>query len=149
VNESRIKALAENIGPVRKVLLKTNHQGALIEFQNVADAGRAMIELDGHEIDPGRRLRVTTEKKMFQQKPEHKQEQFAKRPGGSHPSTAANGTNGPVKRPVQPGARKGGNLGRRSAFLLQSQEKNGSVTDGEASAGKKSNDDFRNLINKT
>ena len=145
VNESRIKAMAEKLGPVRKVILKTNHQGALIEFENVADAGRAMIELDSLEIDPGRHIRVTTEKEMFQQKPEHKQDQFAKRPPPNAPQAAANG---PVKRPAQPGIRKGGHLGQRSAALFQSGGKNGTVSEEQGEGSKKSNDDFRNLINK-
>ncbi|KAK5057910.1 hypothetical protein LTR84_011911 [Exophiala bonariae] len=139
VNESRIKALAEKFGPTRKVVLKTNHQGAIIEFEKVVDAGRAAIGLDGHEIDPGRYIRVTTQKEMFQQKPELKQEQFLQRPAVNRPTMK-----GPVKRPPQPGARKGGNLGQRSATIFQantgSNEQNGT---------KKTNDDFRSLINKS
>lgn len=145
VNDSRIKAVAEKIGPVRKVLLKTNHQGALIEFENVPDAGRAMLELEDFEIDPGRHIRVTTEKEMLQQKPEVKTEQFSKRPVTASAPTSM----GPVKRPVQPGVRKkGGHLGIRSGALLGSSEKSGGNVDG-AGDGKKSNDDFRNMINKS
>jgi len=145
VNESRIKSIAEKIGPVRHVILKTNHQGALIEFDNVPDAGRAMIELDGYEINPGRRIRVTTEKDMYQQKAEQKADQFVKRPPASRPTNASE--NGPIKRPAQPGVRKGGHLGQRSAHLFQSEEKNGAAANGQATGGKKTNDDFRSLIN--
>jgi len=141
VNESQIKSIAEKIGTVLHVILKTNHQGALIEFDNVPDAGRAMIELDGYEITPGRRIRVTTEKDMYQQKAEHKAEQFVKRPPPSRPTNAS--ANGPVKRPAQPGVRKGGHLGQRSAQRFQSDAQNGAAAD-----GKKTNDDFRSLINK-
>ncbi|KAL2418226.1 putative RNA-binding protein [Exophiala dermatitidis] len=145
VNESRIKAVAEKIGPVRKVLLKTNHQGALVEFETIPDAGRGMIELDGYEISPGRRIRVTTEKELFQMKPERKEEQFAKRPNqNQRPAPAANG---PIKRPAQPGVRKGGHLGQRIA-VLHSGEKKGTGTEEQVSEGKKTNEDFRNLVNK-
>ncbi|KIX00594.1 uncharacterized protein Z518_09659 [Rhinocladiella mackenziei CBS 650.93] len=144
VNESRIKAIAEKIGPVYKVILKTNHRGALIEFENIPDAGRAMIELDDYEIDPGRHIRVTSEKEMLQQKPEHRQGQFVKRPAPNRPKPAANG---PIKRPTQPGIRKGGHLGQRSA-LFHSDGKNGSTTNEQGDARKKTNDDFRNLISK-
>lgn len=147
VNESRIKAMAEKIGPVRKVLLKTNHQGALIEFEHIPDAGRAMIELDNYEIDPSRHIRVTSEKEMFQQKAERKIEEFVKRPGQNPPKPA--GASGPIKRPAQPGVRKGGHLGQRSSTLFQSQKKDDSTVDGDGESGKKTNDDFRNLINKT
>ncbi|EXJ88766.1 hypothetical protein A1O3_01830 [Capronia epimyces CBS 606.96] len=145
VNESRIKAVAEKIGPVRKVLLKTNHQGALIEFDTVPDAGRGMIELDGYEISPGRHVRVTTEKELYQHKPERRQESFTKRPAASQ--TNAPSANGPIKRPPQPGVRKGGHLGQRSVGFRSYREK-GAATDEKEGGGNKSNDDFRNLVNK-
>jgi squamous cell carcinoma antigen recognized by T-cells 3 len=145
VNDHRIRAVAEKIGAVRKVLLKIHHQGALIEFENAADAGRAMIELDNLEIDPGRHIQVTTEKEMMQQRAEVKTEQFSKRP----PPSSLQAGNAPVKRPTQPGARrKGGHLGVRSAVLMGSSDKGtgeGGAVDGEM---KKTNDDFRNMITK-
>lgn len=144
VNESRIKAMAEKIGPTRRVILKTNHQGAIIEFENVVDAGRASMEFDGHEIDPGRRIRVTTQKEMLQQKPELKQDQFIQRPVVKRPTP-----NGPVKRPPQPGARKGGNLGQRSATIFQANSTDPAHSGEEQNGVKKSNDDFRMLINKS
>lgn len=144
VNQSRVRAAAEKIGRVRKVILKTSHQGALIEFDSIADAGRAMIELDNLEIDPGRHLKVTTEKEMLQQKPEVKTDQFSKRPAPSAVPSAA----GAVKRPTQPGVRKkGGNLGMRSAGLHGPGYKNG--TGPEEGDAKKSNNDFRSMLNKT
>ncbi|KIW37443.1 uncharacterized protein PV06_10483 [Exophiala oligosperma] len=146
VNESRIKAMAEKCGPVRKVVLKTNHQGALIEFEGIADAGRAMMELDGHEIDPGRRIRVTTEGEMLRQKAEHKEEQFAKRPAAGRSTNPS--VQGPVRRPQQPGGRKGGHLGQRSAFLAQIDQKSRMATDTALQNGKRTNDDFRNMLKK-
>jgi hypothetical protein len=142
INESRIKAIAEKTGPVRKVFLKTNHQGALIEFENVQDAGKAMIALDDMEIDPGRHIRVTTEREMLQQKAERKQDPFIKRPA---PKQAT--ANGPVKRPVQPNARKGGHLGQRSAAVFQAAGKDGVEATDDGTKAKKTNDDFRSLIN--
>lgn len=144
VNESRIKAIAEKCGAVRKVVLKTNHQGALIEFEEIPSAGRAMIQLDGHEIDPGRRIRVTTESEMLRQRPEHKDDQFAKRPVTSRPTNTS--SQGPVRRPVQPGGRKGGHLGQRSAFLTQIDQTNRMATGIAAPNGKRTNDDFRNML---
>ncbi|KIX94972.1 uncharacterized protein Z520_09282 [Fonsecaea multimorphosa CBS 102226] len=144
VNESRIKAVAEKIAPVRKVILKTNHQGAFIEFESIPDAGRAMIELDNLEITPGRHIRVTTEKDMLQQEREHKTDQFARRPAPN----AVTPANGPVRRPAQPGVRrKGGHLGQRSSALHGSNEKESSSADTEKESGKKTNEDFRNMIN--
>ncbi|KAJ9603946.1 Splicing factor [Cladophialophora chaetospira] len=145
VNQSRVRAAAEKIGRVRKVILKTSHQGALIEFDTVADAGRAEIELDNLEIDPGRHIRVTTEKEMLQKKPEVKIDQFSKVPT---PKTAPV-AGGAVRRPTQPGVRKkGGNLGMRSTGLSGSGDNSGGQADGEKDV-KKSNDDFRNMLNKS
>ena len=147
VNQSRIRAAAEKVGSVRKVILKTSHQGAMIEFETVADAGRAMIELENLEIDPGRHIRVTTEKEMLLQKPEVKIEQFAQRPAAT--TSSAGGV--PIRRPAQPGARKKGHLGMRSSALFGATDKSEMKDDesGEGSATKKSNDDFRNMINKS
>jgi hypothetical protein len=125
------------------VVLKTNHQGAILEYENVADAGRAMIELQNYEIDPGRRIRVTSLEEMLQQKPELKTAQFSKRPAPHVPSAAS----GPVRRPAQPGVRKGGHLGMRSAALLGSGSGGTGDAKAEGEAGtKKSNDDFRSMI---
>jgi RNA recognition motif-containing protein len=143
INESRLRGVGEKFGKVSKVVLKTNHQGAILEYENVADAGRAMIELQNYEIDPGRRIRVTSLEEMLQQKPELKTAQFSKRPAPNVPSAAS----GPVRRPAQPGVRKGGHLGMRSAALLGSGSggTDDAKVDGEAGT-KKSNDDFRSMI---
>jgi len=143
VNESRIRAIAEKTGPVRKVILKTNHQGAIIEFEDIADAGRASIELDGHEIVPGRYIRVTTQREMLQQKAELKQEQFVKRPVAKALTPLV-----PFKRPAQPGARKGGHLGQRSSTIFHAAKADPPVTTSGQNSVKKTNDDFRSLIKK-
>ena len=144
VNQSRIRAAAEKFGTVRKIVLKTSHQGALVEYESIPDAGRAMIGLENMEIDPGRHFHVTTEKEMMQQKPELKTDQFGKRPN----SGDAIGANAPVRRPAQAGARKrGGHLGMRSSVLLGPSDKGDSKVDGNGETEKKSNDHFRNLIN--
>ena len=133
VNEARLRAVAEKVGQVRKVILKTNHQGALVEFDNVADAGKAAIELDGFEISPGREVTVTTQQEMYSQKAEKKVETIGK---GSKSFSLV-----PPKRPVQ-APRKGGHLGQRSAAVFKQPNGEGSGPGGE----KKSNDDFRAML---
>ncbi|KIV96300.1 hypothetical protein PV10_00182 [Exophiala mesophila] len=142
INESRLRVLAEKFAPVRKVILKTNHQGALIEFETIADAGRASIELEGFEIIPGRKIRITTEKEMLQQQAEHKQEQFVKKATVGHALS-----NGPVRRPNQPGTRKGGHLGQRSNMVFASAKKEAEAATDEKPGVGKTNDDFRSLMN--
>lgn len=50
VNDSRIRAVAEAWGPIRKVVLRSDKAGALVEFENIADVGKAGMALDGYEI---------------------------------------------------------------------------------------------------
>jgi squamous cell carcinoma antigen recognized by T-cells 3 len=136
VNEARIRAIAEGVGPLRKVILKTNHQGALIEFDTVADAGKAAIELDGYEITPARQVQVTSQKRMLSQQAEKKEERIGK-PG----SLLTGGA--PPKRPAQQVGRRGGHLGQRSAAIFRQ-------TNGETAEGtKKTNDDFRAMLGKS
>ena len=137
VNEYRLRAVAEAVGPVKKVILKTNHAGALVEFENAGDAGKAALELDGFEISPDRHMKVTTEKELLQQKPEKKTDKLP----GSKPST-----NAPVKRPTQPAARRGGHLGKKTGLgFVRKDQANG---EGRA-LPKKSNDDFRAMLGGT
>lgn len=155
LNEARLMQAASKFGEVVKVILKTNHQGALIEYGSVASAGKATLALDGYEIDPGRNIRVVSEKEMLAQKPAQKQEDFAARP---KVKTGALPAGTVVKRPTQPGnrGRKGGNIGQRSAMLHTANishqpskdlamENNG-VADDEQASNPKSNADFRALM---
>lgn len=64
VNDSRLRMLFGKYGPLRKVLLKLEHAGAMIEFEKVADAGNASLSLEGHEID-GKKLRFGSYKDLI------------------------------------------------------------------------------------
>jgi squamous cell carcinoma antigen recognized by T-cells 3 len=135
VNEARIRAVAEGVGKVNKVILKTNHAGALVEFETANDAGKATLELEGMEIAPGRKVRVVTEEEMYKQKPEKKTEKIVSTMGA--PVKVPMG--GAIKRPAQPGVRKGGHLGQRKTAVFNQ-------TNGEWNEGGKSNDDFRKML---
>ena len=157
VNEARLRNTAAKYGEVVKCILKTNHQGALIEFSTIKQAGEASLGLDGYEIAPDRKFKVVSEEEMHAQKAEKKIEGFAARPKAKT-SAAPPLASGIVKRPTQPGnrARKGGNLGQRSALLRSAEvshkpekepepQTNG-ASEEEAGAAKKSNADFRALV---
>lgn len=60
INDARIRALAEQHGELVKVALRLNHQGAILEYKDQASVGRASLALEGHEIAPGRALRIGT-----------------------------------------------------------------------------------------
>jgi len=161
INEARLRQVASKYGEVLKCILKTNHQGALIEFATVSSAGEASLGLDDYEIAPDRKLKVVTEQEMKAQKAERKTEAFAAKDKPKPKTTTASVSgSGFVKRPTQPGnkTRKGGNLGQRSAMLHTTsishhpakdteQKSNGATNENEeAVAAKKSNADFRALI---
>jgi len=71
VNDSRLRALFEKYGAVRKVLLKSEHQGAIVEYENVANAGQATLALDGYELD-GKTIRFGTYGELMNSEPEVK-----------------------------------------------------------------------------
>ncbi|KAK5075583.1 Splicing factor [Lithohypha guttulata] len=154
ISEARLRSIASKHGEVVKVILKTNHQGALIEYNTIAQAGEASLGFDGYEIAPGRNIRVVSEQEMKTHGPEKKVETFAKT--NAKPKTTTNvipmsASSGFVKRPAQAGTRpkKGGNLGQRNVIVqARSQETNGHASGADTSSEniKKSNADFRALV---
>lgn len=152
VNEARLRQLAAKYGTILKCILKTNHQGALIEYSSIAQAGEAALGLDGHEIIEGRKIRVASEAEMKSQGPEKKTDGFSSKPRTAPASASASGF---VKRPQQPGskARKMGTMKQRIAVSGSETSKQTDTStedrDGASETGtvqKKSNDDFRAMM---
>lgn len=56
VNDARVRAVVEKHGEIVKLVLRPDHQGAIIEFTDPAAVGRASLALDGYEITPGYKL---------------------------------------------------------------------------------------------
>ena len=156
INDARIRALAEPYGALVKVVLRPDHQGATIEYQDVASAGKAALGLEGHEIAPGRLLGVGTSKEMLQQKEEMKNDKiFAS--GAKKQNNDVNHfpVHAPIRRPNQPGARRGGRggLGVKNGVglsgpktvgngLREEPKTNGSTDDGKP----KSNAEFKAMF---
>jgi RNA recognition motif-containing protein len=131
VNDSRIKELAEKYGgPLVKVSLRPDHQGAIIEYVDERDAGKAQLHLDGYEIVPGRTLRVGPVGEMLKEKAEIRNSRIV--------TSKALQSAAPIKRPAQQSGRGGGRLG---------QKRGGFKANGSSNGGK-SNDDFRAMIEK-
>ena len=130
VNDSRIRELAEKHGgPLVKVSLRPDHQGAIVEYVDERDAGKAQLQLDGHEIAPGRALRVGSVGEMLKEKAEVKSSRIL---------TGKAMQSAPIKRPVQQSGRGGGRLG---------QKRGGFQTNGSSGSGK-SNSDFKAMVAK-
>ncbi|OGM40606.1 pre-mRNA splicing factor (Prp24) [Aspergillus bombycis] len=159
VNDARIRALVEPYGKLIKIVLRPDHQGAIVEFADVNHAGRASLELEGQEIAPGRKLHVGTVPEMLKQSAENKDGRVQPSSKPKEKQGAFLQPTGPIKRPPQPGSRGGrrGGLGVKRA--VPRGEHNGEktmttttmmTTDSapsvEGGKTKKSNDDFRAMI---
>lgn len=103
VNDARIRALAETYGAIVKVTLRPDHQGAIIEYADVAAAGRAALGLENQEFAPGRKLRIGTVKDLFQCKGEIRTDRIPTGVGPLQPSAAKISNfiqpTAPVRRP--------------------------------------------------
>ncbi|KAL4872426.1 hypothetical protein BDV12DRAFT_193518 [Aspergillus spectabilis] len=156
VNDTRIRALVEPYGKLVKVVLRPDHQGAIVEFADVNHAGKAALELEGQEISSGRKLHIGTVAEMLKQSAERKSGsgQASKSKNKSKSSFLA--PTAPIKRPPQPGARSGkrGGLGVKRGITqpMNSTTTTTTTTTNTSSEGdknRKSNDDFRAMIQRS
>ena len=162
INEFRVRDVAEPYGPLVKILLRPDHQGAIIEFRNANDAGKAALGLTGHEIVPGRALRVGSVEELKKEKGEYRNDKIivgkqsrlagsSKKGLGFQPTT--------ISRPTQPGARRGGRGGLglkrggvglggpRASNGVKEPGSNGDRTEAADGASKeRSNADFREIF---
>ena len=114
VNDARIRAIAEPYGPLVKVVLRPDHQGAIVEFKDVKDAGKAGLGLEGLEIASGRKIGVGSVSEMLAQKAEWRTDRIgvtSKKEKDKIGNAATLPPTAPVRRPNQPGARRGGRGG--------------------------------------
>ncbi|OLL25850.1 C-1-tetrahydrofolate synthase, cytoplasmic, partial [Neolecta irregularis DAH-3] len=135
VNDFRLRQLFEQFGELRKVELKPRFGGAVVEFVNVNDAGKAGVALEGHVLDQSP-LHIGTFTELMNSK-----------------STTGNNAN--ILRPLMPrqttrpsGRRPG--LGVKSQLQVSSQ--NTTAPDSQDDQlqknppQSKNNDDFRKYI---
>lgn len=151
VNDSRIRAVAEKYGDLVKIVLRPDHQGAIIEYTAPSSAGKASLGLEGYEIAPGRNLRVGPVPEMLKQKAEMKTDKIqVGKVKKDHPlpSQASLQPTGPIRRPGQQAGRRGG-LGQKRGLGFTTSSGTPDKDSGEASSGGgKNNDDFRDLLTK-
>lgn len=158
VNDARVRALVEPFGRLVKIVLRPDHQGAIVEYVDVHDAGKASLALEGKEIAPGRPLHIGSVDEMKKLQAEKKTDRITSiKQEKPKPSLQAAG---PIKRPQQPGrgGRRGG-LGLKRATAAApnftasganpDKDKMDITTDGKVGESvpvKKSNDDFRAML---
>ena len=134
VNEARIRALAEPYGELVKVSLRLDHQGVILEYKDVTSVGKASLGLEGHEIAPERHIRVGNVNDLKQQKGEHRSDKAAV--GGA----AKLQGQAPIRRPNQPGSRRGGKGG------LGVKRAGAGGLSADSSGDSKSNADFKAMF---
>ncbi|OTB02741.1 hypothetical protein M426DRAFT_61540 [Hypoxylon sp. CI-4A] len=76
VNIARVRAVVEKHGEIVKLVLRPDHQGAIVEFADAATVGRAGLALDGYEIVPGRQLRTGTVNELLKEKSEKREDKI-------------------------------------------------------------------------
>lgn len=166
INDARLRALVEKHGDLTKLTLRPDHGGAILEFIDSANAGKAQLSLDGAELE-GRTLRTGSVATLFKEESEVKIDRIDAKPSATVPA-AKNQASKPamiappstfVRRPALGGGR-GGKRGlgftkpinsgsKQQGEGKSSTEKPAPTTNGEeqpAKAPKKSNADFRALL---
>ena len=138
--------------------MRHNHQGAIVEFKEVASAGRASLGIEGYEIVPGRKIRVGSVAEMKDQKGEWRQGKISTATAAKKNEAAKMLQAGaPIRRP---GGRRGGLGTKKGGFglgFVQKPVQNGGGpgshgNGNEASSAEgvpakaKSNADFRALV---
>ncbi|KAF2022421.1 hypothetical protein BU24DRAFT_44463 [Aaosphaeria arxii CBS 175.79] len=139
VNDVRIKTLVDPYG-VKRVTYMPKHQGAIIEFEEVASVGKASLVLEGHEIIPGKPIKIGTPAELKQMKAEYKPSTSLAQPKPKG-EASSNKFMQPsrVSRPV---ARGGTFRGRGRPGLGHASARPRAEAAGEA----KSNEDFRSML---
>ncbi|KAI9716965.1 MAG: Splicing factor [Chrysothrix sp. TS-e1954] len=148
VNDARVRAVVEPYGSLVKIILRPDHQGAIIEYESVADAGKASMGLQGYEIIPGRRIEVGSVPAMMQMGPEDKSTKksslamvppatLVRRPGQGNPRRGGRGGLG-FKKESRPGEEKKG-----EAVDVDMEKK-----EAKEVKGVKTQDDFRAMLEK-
>lgn len=137
VNVARLEKLIEPYGGIKKISLRPDHGGAFVEMAELNTVGKAMLALDGLEID-GKTVYTGSRGELFKQRAEKKASNIAER----LKETKSIGS-GFVSRPGQAAKRGGraGNLGKKTGIGFRKPD--GHKAD---EGGAKSNDDFRKMF---
>lgn len=152
VNDARIQSYLSSYGPLRKIIMKRDRNGAMIEFVNLQDAGKVSMGLDCSALGPDVRVGGVAELMASKQVDTGKHMNNT----GALPKPAAPVAMRPaqasVSRPKQAGSRRGG-LGFKRGGLGSSASRPADGGDERMDEGgsgaKKGNADFRALFEKS
>jgi squamous cell carcinoma antigen recognized by T-cells 3 len=151
VNDSRIRTMAEGYGDLVKIVLRPDHQGAIVEYTDASNAGKAFLGLEDYEITPGRNIRVGTVPEMLRERAEKKTDKIQVGKGRQDNAASAQTSlqpSGPIRRPGQQNGRRGGLGQKRGLAFMASNVESEKDSMGGSSGCRKSNDDFREMLTK-
>ncbi|MCJ1319728.1 Splicing factor [Xylographa vitiligo] len=111
VNEARVRALLEPYGPLKKLTMRLDHQGAIVEFADVSTVGKAALGLEGVEIVEGRRITVGSIAELMKEKGEVRRDRLPVGQPKKDGETKVLQSSGVIRRPVQTTGRRGGRGG--------------------------------------
>lgn len=137
VNNARVQSFLEQYGPIHKIVMRRDQEGALVEFVNLADAGKVGMGIDCSTL--GTDTKVGTYAELNGRKPK------AAKTGGAAAMTAraASKPNSTIMRPAQTGVsrptqkvgRRGG-LGFKRGGFGASSSKSSSKPEGDGAEAK-------------
>lgn len=142
VNDARIKTAMEQYGPITKIQLRRERRGAIIEFKDVKDAFRVRMGVDVRSLGSEASTGDVTD---LLAKQHQKRTGDGSRPAAFKPAFAP-------PQATRPGAGRGGRRGglgfKRGGFPPSSARGNvaGAGGDSGAETSKKSNNDFRSML---
>ena len=136
VNDARVRAFLQSFGALKKIILRPDHQGAIVEFGTIADAGRAEMRIpeEAFQFAEGKVVNVVSEQDFFKTKPETREDRLdrknasakEKQKGASAKDQQAdtNGTTAetkflPIHRISRPGVGAGRGGGRRGGLGMK------------------------------
>lgn len=154
INAARIRTLVEPHAALKKIILRPDHQGAILELEDAAGVGKVHMALEGTEAAPGRSMHVGTVKELLKSKEEIKSEGQQKG-GEAKPKPKDNSLKllQPLKRPGLGAAARGGAKGRGRGGFFKPAGASGKNPNGTAETAQeggekkgKSQADFRAMI---
>ena len=157
VNDARIRAILEPYGELVRIVLRPDHQGAIIEYKDEASVGKASLAVDGYEITPDRRLGIGTVEDMKSMGAEKRSDKISV---GQKKSATALPAPTQIRRPGIGAVKRGrGGLGvkrgdggrgveraKQNGEEEEETEKKVDVGQGEVTKAPKSNADFKAMM---
>jgi len=151
VTTARIEKLLEPYGIIKKLTLRPDHAGAIVEFVEEKSVHSANLSLSGTEID-GSVIRTGTVKELLEQQP-MKREMRLDQKKSNAPKKAATMNpfaNSMIRRPGDKqkllGAKRRGGLGTMKSGFGRGASSAANNSDGAAKSVFKTNEDFRAMF---